>query len=257
MLAEHRYNYILQRVNQLGSVSIKQLSDTLKVSRETIRRDITQLAQDNRVRQIRGGAMSFTFLEPDFSERVNVSAEGKRHIAILAASLVPDGASVLLDSGTTTQAVAEELMKRERLTIYTNDVQICLRLGRVDGNIVHLLGGRLEGHDDALTGWDTVAMLERYYADFAFIGAGAVSAEPALMDYSRDGGELRGRMLLSAKSVVIVADHKKMGTVAAVRVPNFDRATHLITDMALSEDMDKALSSTAIEVLIAAHELKD
>jgi len=254
MLAEPRHNQILQSIKTHGSISIKVLSDELGVSRETIRRDLSQLANENKLKQIRGGAISLSVSEPDISERINVSAHGKRAIAKIAASMVPEGASVLLDSGTTTQAVAKELMQHHGLTIYTNDIQICLLLGRVNNNIVHLLGGCLQGHEDALSGWDTVSMVERYYADFAFVGAGAISSEPALMDFSRDACELRSSMLKSAKTVVVVADHEKMDSVAPVRVSNFDRVTHIVTDIALNKEMEAALSSLSLDVFIAADE---
>lgn len=254
MLAEPRHNKILQALQKQGSVSIKVLSEELDVSRETIRRDINQLATENRLRQIRGGAISLSPTEPDISERMNVSAQGKTAIAQMAASMVPEGASVLLDSGTTTQAVARQLIRHNGLTIYTNDIQICLMLGRVNNNTVHLLGGCLQGHEDALSGWDTVSMVERYYADFAFVGAGAISNEPGLMDFSRDACELRGAMLRSAKTVVVVADHQKMGVVAPVRVSNFDRITHIITDIALNKEMEAVFSGLSIEMIIASEE---
>ena len=250
-LAEHRYSIILDDVLEQGSATIRSLSERLGVSRETIRRDITTLAGQNRLKQIRGGAVSMTQSEPDFDKRQTVNAAGKKAIGFLAASLVPDGASVIIDSGTTTQAVARALATRSNLKVFTNDITICLQLGRINGNEVTLLGGRLQSHEDSVVGWDAVNSLSNYYADFAFVGAGAISSEPSLFDFSRDASELRGRMLGAAKTRVVVADHSKFGQVASNRVPGFHEVTHVITDQRPTQDMCDILAGCKLELLVA------
>ena len=115
---------------------------------------------------------------------------------IAAAKLVSDGMSVILDSGTTTRQVADALLSKRNLTIYTNDLGICRRLGRHNGNKVVLLGGVLQDHENAVLGPDSVAMLSQYFADFAFVGVGGITMDGVLTDYSREASELRGLMLL-------------------------------------------------------------
>jgi DeoR/GlpR family transcriptional regulator of sugar metabolism len=250
-LAEHRHTLILEDLLEQGSVTIRSLSERLGVSRETIRRDISILAGKNRLKQIRGGAISITQSEPHFHKRQTINAEGKKAIGSLAASMVPDGASVILDSGTTTQAVARALASRNQLKVITNDINICLQLGRINGNEVTLLGGRLQDHEDAVGGWDAVNILSNYFADFAFVGAGAISTEPSLLDFSRDAAELRGRMLDSAKTRVVVADHSKFGRIAPNRVPGFHKITHIITDHRPVDELDKLLAQCPLELIVA------
>ena len=86
-LAEHRYTFILDDVLEQGSVTIRSLSERLGVSRETIRRDISELAGQNRLKQIRGGAISMTQSEPDFVKRQTVNAEGKKAIGFFGGKL--------------------------------------------------------------------------------------------------------------------------------------------------------------------------
>ena len=254
-LAEHRYTFILDDVLEQGSVTIRSLSERLGVSRETIRRDISELAGQNRLKQIRGGAISMTQSEPDFVKRQTVNAEGKKAIGFLAASLVPDGASVIIDSGTTTQAVARALAARSNLKVFTNDITIGLQLGRINGNAVTLLGGQLQSHEDSVVGWDAVNSLSNYCADFAFVGAGAISSEPSLFDFSRDASELRGHMLDAAKTRVLVADHSKFGYTASHRVSGFHKITHIITDRRPVQEMDDVLSSCQLELLVVEKQL--
>ena len=92
MLAEQRRNVILEILAERGSVSVNELSRRLAVSNETIRRDITRLARENRLRKTHGGALSLDSVEPAFTERMAVNIEGKREIGRMAAGLVPDGA---------------------------------------------------------------------------------------------------------------------------------------------------------------------
>jgi len=235
-------------------VSVSELFRRLKVSRETIRRDITRLAGDNRLRKTHGGALSIDQVEPAFAERMSVNIEGKRAIGRAAADLVPDGASLIVDSGTTTLCVAEALAPRRGLTVYTNDIQVAGRLAGRNNNRVLLLGGEVQGAESATLGRDTTQMLANYYADFAFVGASALSAEPWLMDYSREGAELRAEMLAQARTAVLLADHTKFNRTAPVRVANLDRVNYVITDVKPQGAMAKGLAALAAELLVAGRQ---
>lgn len=251
MLAERRHALILQRLDREGAISIGDLCQALGVSRETVRRDLSLLDDQNRLLQTRGGALALRPREPDIARRRAVNLSGKRAIGRAAAALVRDGMAVILDSGTTTDCVADAIAARRNLTVYTNSLTIALRLGRHNANRVVLLGGQLQDHEDATLGLDTVATLAGYNADIAFVGAGAITTEGALTDFTRDGAQLRGRMLYSAKIAVVVADHTKFGQITPVRVPDFDEATHLITDRAPDKALAAKLKSRRIKLVVA------
>ena len=251
LLAEDRHRLILRRVGETGSVAIRNLSRELGVSRETIRRDIDLLAAHGRFRKTRGGAVAFEPVEAPDTERGMVNAMAKRAIGRRAATLVRDGTSLILDSGTTTRAVAEALNARRDLTVYTNDLAICRTLARHNGNRVVLLGGELQRHEDATIGWDAITALANYTAEFAFVGVGGLTAEGGLTDFTRDGAELRGRMLSSARTVVVVADASKFTTVTPIRIPHIDKVTHLVTDRTPPAALRKALRARKVRILTA------
>jgi len=254
VLAEERQRLILSMVNTRGSISITEIKRKLKVSRETIRRDILALADGQRLRKAHGGALSLEQSEPEMTVRQVTNAAGKRAIGRLSASLVPDGASVVLASGTTVQAVADALMERRDLTVFTNSVISCGKLMGHNGNRVHMLGGEVQPINGATLGRDTTAMLSNYFADFVFIGAGAISPAGWLMDYTREEGELHSVMLQSARTAVVVADHGKFGRFAPVRVGNFEKVTHLVTDRKPDPEIATALAALPLEVLLAEEE---
>ncbi|GLQ06618.1 DeoR/GlpR family DNA-binding transcription regulator [Sneathiella chinensis] len=250
MLAEERYFLIMRELSRFGAVTIRDLSDRFGMSRETVRRDISHLAEQGKLTQIRGGALSPSRKEPDLEERLKSSPEGKRAIGRHVAGLIPDGASVLLDSGSTTLAVAEALLDHKDLKILTNDMRICLLLGRVPGNEAALLGGRLASFEDSVGGWDTVDMLSRYSVDYGVIGVAALSAEPAVMTFDREGAALREAMIRSARIPVIVADHSKFGGVADCRIRGAEKVAYLVTDQAPGSDMRAALDRLPAELIV-------
>jgi DeoR family glycerol-3-phosphate regulon repressor len=251
VLAEQRQSMILAMVNQRGSLSITEIQRQLKVSRETIRRDIVLLADRNALRKAYGGALSLERSEPEIAVREEMNADGKRAIGRLAASLVPDGASVILASGSTVQSVADALLPRQGLTVFTNSIVNCGKLAGRNKNRVYMLGGELQAINGATLGRDATQMLSHYFADFLFVGAGAISPTGWLMDYTPEEGELHGLMLQSARTTVVVADHSKFNRHAPVRVDNFEKVTHLVTDRQPEGPVVAALAALPVELLVS------
>jgi DeoR/GlpR family transcriptional regulator of sugar metabolism len=251
VLAEERQNKILSLVKSRHSISITEIQKRLKVSRETIRRDLLALAEQRKLRKTHGGAISLSAQEPDIAIRQTTNVDGKRAIGRLAASMVPDGASIILAGGTTVQSAADELVHRERLTIFTNCLASSMKLSALNNNRVHLLGGEIQPENRACLGRDTTLMLSNYFADFAIVGAGAISPGGVLMDFSREEAELHSLMLKSAQNVIVVADHNKFGRYAPVRVDSLEAAHFLVTDLEPESDIAEILSAMSLEVLVA------
>lgn len=251
MLAEQRHQHILSRLATDGALSVAELVRELGVSRETVRRDLRVLAERGLIVTTHGGALSADRREPDLDVREGEHASAKRAIGLRAAQLVPDGASVVIDSGSTTQAVARALLNHRRLSIYTNDWRIALLLGRRNENRVTLLGGELSDGEDAVFGLDTVQQLSQYHADFAFVGAGGISADGALHDYTRMAAEVRARMLRAASTAVVVADHSKFGLVTPVRIDGFELARYLITERMPARPIAKAIAARGPKIVAA------
>jgi len=252
MLAEQRRSLILDLLDRAGSVSVTELHSRLRVSRETIRRDITRLADEGKVRKTHGGALAAEAVEPAFDERMSVNIDGKRALAWAASELVPDGASVVIDSGTTTLCLAEHLMVRHGLTVYTNDIHVAGRLSNRNGNHVFLVGGELQGGEGALLGRDATRTLSHYIADFSFIGACAISDEPWLLDYTREGAEWREAMILQARRAVLLADTSKFGISAPIRVQKIEKISTIITDKPLTATYADGFRKLCIETVLPA-----
>jgi DeoR family glycerol-3-phosphate regulon repressor len=251
IIAEQRHRLILERLGADGAVAVGKLSASLGVSRETIRRDLHFLARAGHLLKKHGGAISISRTEPDETQRSQTNAEGKRRIGLQAAAMVPEGATVILDSGTTARYVAEALATRRELTVITNDLGSVRRLFRRDGIRIVLIGGMIQPHEEATLGPDAVEMLGRYHADYAFVGAGAITTEGNLSDFSREAEALRACMLRNARTACVIADHTKFGRVTPVRVGAFGRGHRLITDRAPDRRLRERLARRGVQVIVA------
>jgi DeoR family transcriptional regulator, glycerol-3-phosphate regulon repressor len=251
MIAEQRHRKILDRLRMDGAVAVGALSAELGVSRETIRRDLHLLEGRGKLLKHHGGAVPPAATEPDEDLRAQANAAGKRRIGRRAAAMVPDGATVIIDSGTTARCLAEALASHRALTVITNDLGVCHRLWRRDIRVV-LLGGAIQAHEEATLGADAVEMLGRYHADFAFVGAGAITADGHLTDFSREAEVLRTRMLQGARTACVIADHMKFGRVTPVRVAAFGRGHTLITDRAPEKKLRESLRRRGVRLVVAA-----
>ncbi|WP_179401472.1 DeoR/GlpR family DNA-binding transcription regulator [Burkholderia guangdongensis] len=250
MLAEQRHQYILSELGRTGALSIAELVRTLDVSRETVRRDLNALAARGLLVTTHGGALAADRREPSLSDREAANADAKRRIGLRAAEFVPDDASVLIDSGSTTNAVALALADRHRLSVYTNDWRTAFVLARRNGNRVTLLGGELSDDEDATFGLDTIQQLAQYHVDFAFVGAGGIAQDGELTDYSRLAAEVRSRMLTAAGTAIVVADHSKFGRLTPVRINGTDAARYLVTERAPDAALRRALTARGIELIV-------
>ena len=251
MLAEQRRSQILSILGEKGAVTVNELHRRLQVSRETIRRDITKLSTEQKLRKTHGGALAMSQDEPAFADRMATNIQGKRAIGLKAASLVPDGASLIINSGTTTLCLADALIDRQKLIVYTNDIHVAGRLAGRNENRVILLGGEMLGQEGATLGRDTTDCLSNYFADFCFVGASALNSDPILSDFSREQAEFHAQMIVHSRLSVLLVDHSKFEKRAAVQVDNIERITHIVTDGKMSKALEEALAALDAEIIIA------
>jgi DeoR family transcriptional regulator, glycerol-3-phosphate regulon repressor len=249
-IAARRHDDILKRIEVTGTVSVEELSRKFGVSRETIRRDLKALAERGHVDVVHGGAARREVVEPALGQRSRENVEGKAAIGRVAAELVIDGMVVLLDSGTTTLAVAQALRARQNLTICTNSLPIAQLLCRSRGNRVHMLGGEIDPTDEAATGMDVIEALGRFRVDIAFIGVGGLSDDGGVTDYTRTGAELRGRMIKAAARAYFVVDREKFGRLTPIRIST-TAAAAVIVDVPPPELLAERLASRGLELIVA------
>lgn len=217
MLANERFNYILEQLSLYGVVKSNDLIQALGVSQMTILRDLQELEAEGKLKRIHGGAKSATQLLQDESiqNKLNLNQTEKQQIAQVAASLIQEKATIYLDSGTTTLLMIPYLPKN--LTVVTNSILHAHQL--VQREIACLiLGGNIKPKTNAIIGISAYAELSKLNFDYCFIGANGIDLTAGFTTPSHEEGELKKLALQKAKSPFIVADGSKFGKVAFVQI---------------------------------------
>ncbi|WBM69335.1 DeoR/GlpR family DNA-binding transcription regulator [Buttiauxella sp. WJP83] len=251
MRPEQRRAEILTLVNEKRKVTVDFLSENFSASRETIRRDLTDLAINGQLRKFHGGATVLdNFHEGKFSTRLSEQSHEKKAISQLAATLFQTGDSLFIDTGTTTLAFARELaVSAKELTIFTNSVSITQILASSGGNHrVFLIGGQYRDDAAENIGPIAVAQIKQFQAAHVVMTIGALDTN-GVMDYDLEETEIAKAMISMAKKVTVLADNSKLGRSALFSVCSLNQVDRLITDAVPDDDLLAALKEAGVEVL--------
>lgn len=248
LLAADRHERIRRELETAGSVTVPELATALNVSQETIRRDLRRLEQNGDVSVVHGGATRRRFSEPDLAQRSDQRTDAKRAIARSAAKFVPEGGTVLIDSGSTTQVLATELASHPRFTVATNSLGVATILARA-GHQVFMLPGEIDPNDESAMSAETIDALDAYRFDVAFIGAGGISAAAGLTDYLPLAARFRGRLIVSANAAYLLADRDKFDRRTPYPVPNFEQISAIISDARPTGELASWLRRRGVRVI--------
>ncbi|MEP6648298.1 MAG: DeoR/GlpR family DNA-binding transcription regulator [Lapillicoccus sp.] len=249
--ASTRQTAILGTLRSRGQVRAVKMAGELGVTHETIRKDLLTLESHGLLRRVHGGAVPVESLsfEPAIAARTSRAAE-KHRIAVAATEFLPPTGAVLIDSGTTTEALAANLPLGSSLVAITNAMPIALALMAHPQLTVHLLGGRIRAATMATVDSWALRNLREVQADVAFVGANAFSLEHGLSTPDSAEAALKSAMVHSARLTVLLADHTKFGRDAVFKYADLDTIDILITDEGMSASDAHSLQSAAgIEVL--------
>ena len=245
MLPIERHNRIEQALRSTRVVGTDGLAEALDVSVETIRRDFISLERRGLLRRVHGGAVSagptFAAAEPSFADRSVLAHGSKAAIGKLAADLISDGQTIILDVGTTVLEVAKALRPQFRGAVATCSLLVAAELAGREGIEVLLSGGRVRGGDLALSNAQTVAFFADLHADIAFLGSGGVDAGAGLTDFYLDEVATRRQIVASASRCYALADRSKLGLVAPHRVCGLEAIDGVITDGPAKSDLQAAV----------------
>jgi len=251
-IPEQRRREILIAVDRRQRVTVDELAASLRVSKETIRRDLTVLSERGLLRKVHGGAMNVqTAAESAFDKRVRQQRAEKQAIAARAAALFEPGDSLFVDAGSTTAVFASDLARRSGLTVITNSVEVATRIWGGGDNEVYLLGGRYSGEVSETLGPLVLELIGRFRADHAVLTVGAVDPMQGFMDYNVDEATVAQAMIRQARSVTVLADHTKLGRAALVKVCGPEAVARLVTDSAPDAELQTVLDRAGIETVVA------
>jgi len=248
-----RHSQILQSLRQKGHCSVEELCLKFAVSDMTIRRDLHAMENSGHVLRTHGGAalaerVAFEF---GFLERSMAHRPAKRAIAAAAFAELGRAKTILVDSGTTTLALAENLRGCAGLTVITTSLPIASALQFSEGVDLILLGGLLRRQSPDLSGPLTESNLESLHADVAFIGADAIDRQGRAYNESLSVARMLEKMTAASDRFYIMADSSKFGKKSLASFGNKRQPAALITDSGLSPDLRRSLKAAGVKLIIA------
>ncbi|MFF3346548.1 DeoR/GlpR family DNA-binding transcription regulator [Streptomyces sp. NPDC002779] len=241
-----RHGIIAQAVRESGRTTVQELAALTGASEMTIRRDLDALAAQGVLERVRGGARTLLLRgeEPPFALRAHEAVDAKRRIAVEVSSLIADGETVLLDSGTTCLEIAH-LLRRRPVTVMPLSLQAVQVLGEGPAPARLLVpGGQPRAAEGALTGPLTLASLAALRFDTAVMGCCGLSAAEGLTAYDLDDAAVKKAGLASARRILVAADGSKLGRTAYAYVGPSTLLHTLVTDSSAPADEIAALEDT-------------
>ncbi len=252
MLNEERRRAILDLVQRHGRVLTRNLARRFHSSEITIRKDLDTLHHQGLVHRTHGGALPLqpgAVLDPELHEKERYHHKEKLRIAAAAARLVQEGQVVILDSGTTTTAIARALRQFRNLTVITNAVNIAAELAGTSIEVM-LTGGVLRKNSFSLVGPLAEESLRRLSGDVLFLGVDGFEVRFGLTTPNLYEAKVNRVMIEIAKRTVVVCDSSKFGRRSLSLIVPAAKVHHTITDKRLSKEDQRALREAGIELTL-------
>ncbi|WP_349827654.1 DeoR/GlpR family DNA-binding transcription regulator [Brevibacterium litoralis] len=265
MFAEERRRLIADHIQRSGRVTVRDLAVEFDVTTETVRRDLAALEDLGLCRRVHGGAVPAdqpSIHESGVDERSVERLDEKRRIAVAAAREVPRVASLVLDGGSTTEALAHALADANRtggagrrLTVATNSIGVVLAMHDAPGIEVQVLPGLVRALTRTAVGAVTVDAISRLRADLTFLGANGVDAQHGLSTPDQSEASTKAALVRAGRRTVVLADGSKLGKDSFVRFAALDEIDLLITNepgpRAVDPELARALDEADVEVVLA------
>lgn len=210
---------IVEIARREGKVTVDQLVDYFDVTPQTIRRDLTELAESGQLERVHGGAiLPSNTVNIGYSERRELNLPAKVDIARECVKHIPNDCSLFLNIGTTTEAIAAELVNHTGLLVVTNNINIAMILANNDGVEVVVTGGNLRASDGGLIGALTRETISQFRFDFAVIGCSALHTDGDILDFDIREVGVSKTIISRSEKVFLAADLSKFERKAPARI---------------------------------------
>lgn len=251
MLAIERKNRILTILREEKHVVVSELAKIFDVSEETIRRDLDKLEKEGYVSKTYGGAVISEGKEAELPyvirKKANVAA--KQAIAELAAELVVDGDSIILDASSTAVFIAKKIKSKKDISVITNSVEVLMELSDVTGWKIFSTGGSLKGGIGALIGGQAEECISRFHVDKAFISCKGIDMKYGFTDSNDSHAAVKRKMISAASQVFFAVDSSKFNRLSFTSLCGFSGVDALITNKKPSEEWEKVFAENGLECL--------
>jgi DeoR/GlpR family transcriptional regulator of sugar metabolism len=261
VFARERQAHIARIVEEHGRARVSDLATRFGVSSVTIRKDLLVLEADGRVIRQHGGAIVPDRSRPElaFEIRERLQQDEKSRIGAVAAALVQDGESIVMDASTTALAVARRLRARggwSQLTVITNGLRMASELAGSSGITVLMLGGRVRWEAMSVVGQLGDGLFSRINVQKAFVGAAGFTIDSGLSDATDEEAQIKRSMIAAAREVIAIVDSTKWERAAFATFCPIDKIDVVLTDERAPAPMLAGLRERGIDVRLVGSELR-
>ncbi|WP_317202808.1 DeoR/GlpR family DNA-binding transcription regulator [Janthinobacterium sp.] len=252
MTLNPRQRRLLEAVRQKVTISVEELAQQLEVTPQTVRRDVKQMEEAKLLARYHGGVGLPSSVENiDYSQRQTLNSEAKRRIAKAVAEHVPQGCSLLINIGTTTEEVARALSHHKGLHVVTNNLNVAAILADNADCEVIVAGGVVRGRDRGIVGEATIDFIRQFKVDIGIIGISSIDEDGSLRDFDAREVKVAQAIIEQSREVWLVADQDKFGRKALVRMADLAQIDVLFTDAQPPARMTPVLREAKVKVVVA------
>jgi DeoR family glycerol-3-phosphate regulon repressor len=223
---------LLDAVRARQSATVDELADALGVTVQTVRRDLQRFAGEGLLARFHGGARlpHSTVENIAYPQRATLEAEGKERIAQAVAAQVPNGSSLILNIGTTVEAIARALLRHRGLQVITNNLNVANILSGSEDCEIVIAGGAVRSRDRAIVGEATIAFMRQFKVDIAIVGVSSIEPDGSLRDFDLREVKVSQTIMAQAREVWLAVDATKFGRLAMVEVGRLAQVDRLFTE---------------------------
>lgn len=240
MLKEERHKIIMKEINLHNTVLSVDLSELLNVSEDTVRRDLKELSDENRIIRVHGGAISKSLVRPFMADDNIYAHEEKKIIASKALNLIQNNMTLLFEGGTTILELAKQLPKNMNLTVFTVSPQVAITLSDYEKIDVYTIGGKLNKNVNIHLGASVINEILSIQYDICFMGINAISINNGLTDIDWETVQVNKAMVKASKQTALLSISEKLNISKRYKVADLSDITYLITELSPA---DSQLSS--------------
>lgn len=243
---------LVDAVREQGSMSVEALASRFGVTLQTVRRDVRQLAGAGLLARFHGGARvpASTTENIGYRARQQLHEDAKRCIARAVAQAVPNGCSLIINIGTTTEAIARELTRHEGLRVITNNLNVAAILSDNPRCEVIVAGGVVRSRDRGIVGEATVDFIRQFKVDIGLIGISGIEADGTLRDFDYREVKVARAIVEHSREVWLAADHSKFNRPAMVELGRLEQIDSLFTDLPPPEPFPALLAEAGVGLTV-------